>query len=121
MDETPALDHERLDVYRCATEFLRFALRACAAVPRGDAELRDQLRRAAMSVPLNIAEGSGKASVADRARYFSVARGSALECGALVDVLRLTGAVAEPDAQSAKKLLARIVAMLTRLSRASSC
>jgi four helix bundle protein len=121
MDETPALDHERLDVYRCATDFLRFALRACAAVPRGDGELRDQLRRAAISIPLNIAEGSGKTSIADRSRYFSIARGSALECGALLDVLRLTGAVAEPDGQDAKKLLARIVSMLTRLCRASSC
>ena len=120
MDDEGRLDHERLDVYRCATEFLRFALGACAAVPRGDADLRDQLRRAALSIPLNIAEGSGKTSVADRARFFAIARGSALECGALVDVLQLTGAVLEPDALTAKRLLSRIVAMLTRLCRPST-
>jgi four helix bundle protein len=120
VNDIPCLDHERLDVYQCAIEFLRFALRSCAAVPRGDGDLRDQLRRAALSVPLNIAEGSGKTSTVDRARFFAIARGSALECGALVDVLQLTGAVPDPDAHSAKRLLARIVAMLTRLCRPST-
>jgi four helix bundle protein len=89
-------------------------------VPRGDADLRDQLRRAALSIPLNIAEGSGKTGMADRARFFAIARGSALECGALVDVLQLTGAVLDLDAHDAKRLLARIVAMLTRLCRPST-
>jgi four helix bundle protein len=120
VDDIPCLDHERLDVYRCAIEFLRFAIRACAAVPRGDAEVRDQLRRAALSIPLNIAEGSGKTGAPDRARFFAIARGSALECGALVDVLQLTGAVLDLDAHEAKRLLARIVAMLTRLCRPST-
>jgi len=53
------------------------------------------------------------------ARFFAIARGSALECGALVDVLQLTGVLLEPDAHDAKRLIARIVAMLTRLCRPS--
>ena len=77
----PRLDHENLDVYRCALEFLRLALRLLATLPRGESELRSQLRRAAMSIPLNIAEGAGKPTVADRSRYHGIARGSAMVRG----------------------------------------
>ena len=65
----PRLDHENFDVYRCALEFLRLALQLLSTLPRGESELRSQLKRAAMSIPRNIAEGAGKPSVADRSRY----------------------------------------------------
>jgi len=51
------LSFQRLDTYRCASEFFAIAVQLCATIPRGQAELRDRLRRAALSVPLNIAEG----------------------------------------------------------------
>ncbi len=53
------LDHENLDVYHRSIEFLTLALRLVGRLPRGEREIRDQLKRAAMSVPLNIAEGRG--------------------------------------------------------------
>jgi len=52
------LDYERLDVYQRSIEFLALAFAVAERVPRGYASLADQLRRAAMSIPLNIAEGS---------------------------------------------------------------
>ena len=56
------LDYERLDVYRCAIEFLRIAFTLVAKLPRGHGALADQLRRAGRSIPLNIAEvAPGKA------------------------------------------------------------
>jgi four helix bundle protein len=56
------LDHERLDVYRRAIEFLAIAFVVADRASRGYAALADQLRRAAMSIPLNIAEvAPGKA------------------------------------------------------------
>jgi four helix bundle protein len=71
---------------RCAPEFLRLALRMVGALPRGEGELRAQFKTAAMSVPLNIAEDAGKPSAVDRARFHAIARGSAMECGARLDV-----------------------------------
>jgi four helix bundle protein len=111
------LDFERLDVYRCAIEFLALAVRVTAHMPRGHADLRDQLRRASTSIPLNIAEASGKTGGADRARFHAIARGSALECGAILDVLLLLDAVTAEDVEHGKSLLSRVVAMLSKMCR----
>ena len=116
MDRSP-LDFERLDVYRCAIDFLALAVRVTAHMPRGQADLRDQLRRASTSIPLNIAEASGKTGGADRARFHAIARGSALECGAILDVLLLFEAVTAEHVEQGKTLLSRIVAMLSKMCR----
>src|SRR5262245_55518271 len=64
------LSHEKLDVYQRSIEFLAAALGIAGDLPRGQAPLADQLRRAAMSNPLNIAEGTGRMpNSADRARF----------------------------------------------------
>jgi four helix bundle protein len=111
------LDYERLDVYQCAIEHLAFVFRSIPNLPRGYSALVDQWRRAAMSVPLNIAEAVGKTSEADRNNRYAIARGEAMECGAIIDVVRLVGAVSESDLLAAKQLLVRVVGMLSKLCR----
>ncbi len=110
------LDYEKLDVYQRAIEFVACALRIAEHVPRGQSPLADQLRRAAVSIPLNIAEGSGRnRESADRARFRGIARGSAMESGALLDVVRLFDVVTEEEWARAKSLLVRVVEMLSRM------
>ncbi|WP_394843931.1 four helix bundle protein [Pendulispora brunnea] len=116
-DSLPRLDHENLDVYRLALDFLRLAFQLMSALPRGESELKAQLKTAAMSIPLNVAEGVGKPTVADRARFHAIARGSAMECAALIDVCLVAGYISEVDARQCKHLLVRIVAMLTKMCR----
>ena len=111
------LDHEKLDVYQCSIAFLRVALRVVGAIPRGNSDFVDQLRRASMAIPLNIAEGVGKPSPADRARFHAIARGSAMECAALFDVGRLVGGISDADFEEGKAMVERIVAMLSRMCR----
>jgi four helix bundle protein len=77
-----------------------------------------QLDRAATSIPLNIAEGNGKYTAPDRCRFFDIARGSALECAACLDVLVAKKKLAE--AEAGKEILARIVSMLVGLIRSTS-
>jgi four helix bundle protein len=108
---------QKLDVYRCAVEFLSSTSTLAQRIPRGHSDMADQLRRAALSVPLNIAEGSGKGTMKEREarRFYAIARGSALECAAIVDVLAAMEFVNGDEASRAHDLLERIVAMLTRM------
>lgn len=111
------LSHERLDVYQRAIEFLAAALPIAERLPRGQAPLADQFRRAAMSIPLNVAEGSGRSpGSADRQRFRAIARGSAMECGAILDVVRLFNVVPDVEWSQAKGLLVRVVEMLSKMS-----
>jgi four helix bundle protein len=76
--------------------------------------LRDQLARASASVVLNIAEAAGRRSPADRARFVAIARGSATERAAILDVLRVRSQAPAPVASRGRSLLVRVVQMLTR-------
>ncbi|MBO6937457.1 MAG: four helix bundle protein [Deltaproteobacteria bacterium] len=109
------LDHERLDVYHVAIEFLALAHRIIESLPRGNASLTDQLRRASLSVPLNIAEGTGKRGARDRARFYGYSRGPAMECGALLDALQVTGLCDSDTHAEGKRLLVRTVSMLSKM------
>jgi four helix bundle protein len=109
----PVLAAERLDVYRVALQFAAFAAPCLSRVP---AHLRDQLDRASASIVLNVAEGAGRRSGPDRARFFTIARGSATECAAVLDLLDARILVTEQAYQEGRTLLVRIVQMLSRLS-----
>ena len=79
-------DHEKLDVYQEAIAFCGWVGEFLAPIS-AKAAVKGQLDRASTSIPLNIAEGNGKFSAKDRARFLEMARGSALECAACLDVL----------------------------------
>jgi four helix bundle protein len=112
-----AFRHERLDVYQAAIQYVGWAYRLCERLKGFHRNAKDQLLRASQAIPLNIAEGNGKATEADRRRFFEIARGSALECGAAQDVLEVCGGLSAKENAEAKQVLDRIVAMLTKLGR----
>ena len=111
------LDHERLDVYHLALDFLVLANQIVEALPRGHGHLTDQLSRAATSIILNLAEGAGKHSRPDKRRFYLIARGSATESAALLDVLGRLKLIEGERHGAGKEMLARIVAMLIRLAQ----
>ena len=111
------LSYKKLDVYRCSIEFLALASGLRPALPKGHGGLGDQLYRASLSIPLNIAEGTGKARGADKARFYAIARGSAMECGAILDACVAMRLVPGESAHRGEALIVRIVEMLTRLGR----
>src|SRR5713101_7824040 len=109
-------DHEKLDVYREAIDFCGWVGDFLAAIS-AKAAAKDQLDRASTSIPLNIAEGNGKFSAKDRARFFEMARGSALECAACLDVLLVRKLAGDQQVAEQKQKLAKIVHMLIGLLR----
>jgi four helix bundle protein len=112
------LDHERLDVYRLALDFLVFANDVIETLPRGQGHLADQFVRASTSIVLNVAEGAGKLSKLDKRRYYLSARGSAAESAALLDVCLRLKLLDERGHAAGKEMLVRIVSMLVKLARA---
>jgi four helix bundle protein len=109
------LNFQKLDVYQCSVEFLALSNRLIQGLPKGHSGIADQLRRAALSIPLNIGEAAGRASEADGARHYAIARGSAMECAAIVDALHILVKLDERKRERAHELLGRIVAMLTKM------
>jgi len=107
-------DHQKLDVYRESIAFCGWVGEFLSAIS-AKAAAKDQLDRASTNIPLNIAEGNGKFSAKDRARFFEVARGSAFECAACLDVLLVRKLATEEHVIPAKEQLARIVQMLVGL------
>jgi len=116
-DSAPLLDAERLIVYGVALEF---QLLASALALRADAIVRDQLRRASLSIVLNIAEGAGQRSRAQKRHLYSIARGSAMESAAILEVLRGHSVASHVEWRRARALVVRVVQMLTKLDQALS-
>ena len=112
---TKLFDHRRLDVYAIALRFLALAHPASRALPRGNADLGDQLRRASTSIVLNIAEGAGEFAPGDKARFYRMARRSSTECAAIIDVVETLGYVEPQPADQMRDKLQQVAAMLTAM------
>ena len=112
-----SFDHEKLSVYQESIKFVVWSDEILEMLPKNLA-VHGQLDRAATSISLNIAEGNGKYTAADRCRFFDIARGSALECAACLDVLVAKKRLVE--AGPGKAILVRIVSMLVGLIRSTS-
>ena len=80
-------DFQNLSVYKKAKLF-HVNCKKIILEKKLDRYVVDQLGRASFSVPLNIAEGSGKFSKAHRKNYFTIARASLFECVAILDILK---------------------------------
>ena len=98
---TQTFDHERLDVYRLSIDYVARSVEASWLLEGLPRHARNQWLCAAQLIPLNIAEGNGKRSRKDRARFLDIACGSALECTAIQDVFVTTkGITVQDDAAS---------------------
>lgn len=106
----------RLFVYEKALD----AVTECEAVSRGVApsrlDLTDQLRRASTSIALNIAEGAGEFSIKEKLRFYRMARRSATECEAILDVVDRV-IVSAPPTAAARRSLDEVLALLTRTAK----
>lgn len=112
----PIFDHERLDVYQASLDFIAYVAQLVSEFKGDHRNAKDQLIRSSQSIPLNIAEGNGKRSPAERRRFLEIARGSALESAATLDVLIRIGACESAQTVRGKEILLRVVSMLSRMT-----
>jgi four helix bundle protein len=92
-------------------------LRAVRAAGIRDRTLRDQALRAAKSVCLNIAEGAGRVTRADKARAYAIARGELSEAIAAVEIACETGDARPECASVALEISVELYAVLSKLVR----
>jgi four helix bundle protein len=111
-------DLHQLDAYRCALELYRTIGRMVAHFPRGEADLRSQMRRASRSVPFNLGEGVGKRGRA-RAAAYEVALGEAKELIVALDCVEIDQLAPLNEVLTAQELADRVSARLTKLIRSA--
>lgn len=115
--ERMRFDFERLDVFGVALDAVAILDELAEELPDGRGYIRDQLRRAANSIALNIAEGAGEFAPAEKARFYRMARRSATECAGQVMVCRRLGLTDAPRVDGALDVLQRVIGMLVTLVR----
>lgn len=109
---------KKFPTYRKSLDFYTEALAIIESLPKGNAEIADQLKRASQSISLNIAEGAGKYRPRDKSRYYLSASGSAHECCAALDLLLCEKLVSVEEHARLSSDLASIAGGLVMLAKA---
>jgi four helix bundle protein len=108
-------DFENLNVYHKARELRREIFLLLSEKKKVDLIISNQLKRAAVSVVLNIAEGTGKTGKADKRNFYTIARGSTYEIVAVIDILQDDGIINMDERDGLYALLETISKMLLGL------
>lgn len=112
-------DFEKLDIYKKAKGF-NSEIRIFIKTTKLDPTTKDQLRRASFSIVLNIAEGSGRFSKADRRHFYVISRSSIFECIAILDILKDENTIAVSQYQdfyhNAEEISKMLFAIIKNLS-----
>lgn len=109
---------ERLDAWRFAVDFVKSLYALTRRFPREELfALTMQTRRAAVSIPANVAEGASRASGKDQARFFEIAFGSLSEVATLLRIAHDQEWVTPEEFAELRKSIARLARMLSGLKR----
>jgi len=115
-DSSQQRPHERLEVWRDAMDLVEAIYRISAGFPDSERfTLTSQLRRAAISIPSNIAEGTARRSTPEYLRFLSMARGSLSELDTQLQIAERLVYVS--STQDVTELINRVFAKLNALIR----
>ena len=111
-------NYKDLDLYKAAKELVLSVYALLRKFPKEEQyALCDQLRRAVISVPSNLAEGSGRTSAKDQAHFLEMAFGSLMEVECQLDISCDLGYVSHDELESINEQIARVAAMLSGMRR----
>lgn len=108
-------NHQKLRCYAMALEVAKRVPGLVRKWPRGTGNLEDQMRRAVISVVLNISEGNARRGAKERARFFAIARASASEVASCIDISEALGLIDDSETSFFNDRLLQIVKMLYKL------
>lgn len=111
-------EYKNLDVYKESKNLVKMVYRLIEQFPKVETyALCDQLRRSVISVPSNIAEGSGRTSSKDQAHFFEMAFGSLMEVSCQMDIACDLGYIEQFELNQVEEYIRKIAAMLSGLRR----
>ena len=109
-----AKDYRELIVWQKSMELVEIVYRLMKSFPADERfRLCDQLSRAVISIPSNIAEGNGRESKAEYARFLGIARGSLYETETQLEIAKRLGYV--NDLSDVSGLISEIARMLSSI------
>ncbi|MBP6731041.1 MAG: four helix bundle protein [Chitinophagales bacterium] len=110
------LNHKNLDAYKVSRQLLKESYKVTAKLPVEEKyNLTQQIRRAALSVKLNIAEGASRKSEAERKRYYEISRGSVIEIDAAIEAAVDLELLSEDQLTELGKSVNSAFALLSRM------
>ncbi|MFQ1854285.1 four helix bundle protein [Aeromonas veronii] len=108
--------HKQLDTWQQAMQLVKMVYDNAASFPREEMfGLTSQMRRAAVSIPSNIAEGTGRSGSKEFARFLDIARGSLSELDTQIEIAMMPGYVSQDSPLPAQVL--RVGSLLTGLHK----
>ena len=113
-------DFEKLNVYSKAKGLSKEIIAFLREVKAIDSYVRDQLKRASISAVINIAEGSGKFTKADKRKFYIISRGSIYECVSLLELIRDDGLISDEQFNNFYKKHEELSKMLLGLINSQS-
>ena len=113
-------DFEKLEVYQIAKTLVTDSLKVIFSNEKLDPYIKDQWKVASMNVLLNLAEGTGRMTPADKKHYISIARSAVFECVAILQVLGELGVIPMAQAQDLYDRYEKVSKMLLGMYRSHS-
>ena len=111
------LAHKQLDIYSVSKSFVHACYQLTKILPPEERfNMTQQIRRAALSVQLNIAEGASRKSAAERKRFYEIARGSVIEIDAALDIAADLKYFIKEEQINLGELMIRCFQMLTKMT-----
>ena len=108
--------YKKVDAYHLAKEYVIFVYSLLRKFPQYETyALCDQIRRAAVSIPSNIAEGLGRVSVKERIHFMEIAFGSLAEVSCQLDISESLGYISAEELQEAENRAERLSKVMSGL------
>ena len=113
--------YKKLDAYQIAKEFTLYVYSLLKKYPSFEQfAICDQLRRAAVSVPSNIAEGMGRMAIKERIHFLEISYGSVIEVLCQLDISYSLGYISEQELDNAEEIASRLTKVMSGLRKSLS-